>query len=246
VNQNGNESLGKTVFDNLPLRFAKAAEAATVKIREFPEVLGFILAGSVANGTADGFSDLDFYIVTNGRERWRGCWLLEETPVEYFFNPAEFLYRTIQNDAAALHMLADGVTIVAHPELEKLQILAREILSKPPVVDPNELEFIRFNTMECVLETRSAIATEGYPYILPQALVFILKAIYQTLGWWEVKPKSILQDLQRRNPKLADLAKTVLEDSSRERQQMALETLASVVTPLQSFEYKSQKQIVVE
>ena len=246
MNQNGNESIGETVFENLPSRFAVAAKAATIKIREFPEVLGFVLAGSVANGTADEFSDLDFYIVTNGKERWRGCWLLEETPVEYFFNPAEFLHRTIQNDAAALHMLANGVTIAAHPELEQLQILAREILSKPPVINPHDLEFMRFNTMECVLETRSAIATEAYTYILPQALVFIVKAIYQTLRWWEVKPKSMLQDLRKRNPELANMAKIVLENSSREQQQMALEALALVVTPLQSFEYESQKQTVIE
>ena len=234
------------MFDNLPPRFAIAAKAAAIKICEFPEVLGFVLAGSVANGTADEFSDLDFYIVTNGKDRWRGCWLLEETPVEYFFNPAEFLHQTIQTDAAALHMLAHGVTIAAHLELEKLQILAREILSKPPIVDPNNFEFIRFNAIECVLETRSAIATEAYAYILPQALVFILKAIYQTMGWWEVKPKSILQDLRIRNPEFADLAKIVLENSNREQKQMAFEGLALVVTPLQSFEYKGQKQIVIE
>ncbi len=145
-------------------------------------------------------------------------------------------------------MLATGVTILAHPELEKPQNLAREILSKPPVVDPSELEFIRFNTMECFLETRSVITTEAYNYILPQALVFILKAIYQTLGlgWWEVRPKSILRDLRGRNSELADLAKVVLEDSSRQQQQLALEALACVVTPLQSVEYKSQIQTVLD
>ncbi len=234
------------LFEHLPPRFAQAAKAAIAKICEYPEVLGFVLAGSVANGSADEFSDLDFYIVTNGKERWRGCWLLEETPVEYFFNPAEFLHKTIQNDAAALHILADGVAIVEHPELEKLQNQAREILSKAPAIEPSTLEFIRFNTMECVLETRSAMTTEAYPYILPQALVFILKAIYQVSGWWEVKPKSVLQDLRKRNPELADLAKTVLESSSRQEQQAALEVLASVVTLLQSMEYKSPKQTVLE
>ncbi len=236
----------KKLFESLPPRFAKAAETAIAKIREHPEVLGFVLAGSVASGSANEFSDLDFYIVTNGKKRWRGCWLLEQTPVEYFFNPTKFLQKTIVTDAAALHMLATGVTILAHPELEKLQNLAQEILSKPPVVDPSELEFIRFNTMECVLETRSVIMTEAYNYILPQALVFILKAIYQTLGWWEVRPKSILQDLRGRNSELADLAKVVLEDSSRQQKQLALEALACVVTPLQSIEYKSQKQTVLD
>ncbi len=68
----GVERTLKKLFESLPPRFAKAAETAIAKIREHPEVLGFILAGSVASGSANEFSDLDFYIVTSGKERWRG------------------------------------------------------------------------------------------------------------------------------------------------------------------------------
>jgi hypothetical protein len=162
------------------------------KILEQPEVIGVLLAGAVAQGIADQHSDLDFYVVTNGKQRWRGCWVLEQTPIEYFFNPAEFLHTTIQNDAAALQILATGVVVLAHPELEKLQAIARAALSAPRPTNSDELEFDRFNTIECVLETRSAFGTTAYGYILSQAVVYIIKAIYRKNAWWEVRAKSVL------------------------------------------------------
>jgi hypothetical protein len=235
------------LFANLPPRFARATDAALQKILEQPEVIGVLLAGSVAQGIADQHSDLDFYVVTNGKQRWRGCWVLEQTPIEYFFNPAEFLHTTIQNDAAALQILATGVVVLAHPELEKLQAIARAALSAPRPTNSDELEFDRFNTIECVLETRSAFGTTAYGYILSQAVVYIIKAIYRKNAWWEVRAKSVLSDLQQRAPQLAALATLALGDSSPEAKQAALESLAiAVVDPIELCEYQSQKQTVLE
>jgi predicted nucleotidyltransferase len=235
------------LFQDLPDRFLKAANLALAKILEQPEVLGVLLAGSVAQGLADEHSDLDFYVVTSGKQRWRGCWRLEQTPVEYFFNPAVFLCNTIQTDASALHILATGIAVIPHPELEKLQTLAREILAAPRPTTPDELEFDRFNTIECVLETRSAFGTAAYAYILPQAVVYILKAICRKHGWWEMRAKSVLLDLKERNPELARLINQALSGSSATDQQTALEALAiAVVDPLELCEYQSQKQTVLQ
>jgi predicted nucleotidyltransferase len=235
------------LFENLPVRFLKAAKLGLLKILEQPEVLGVLLAGSVAQGLADEHSDLDFYVVTHGKQRWRGCWQLEQTPVEYFFNPAEYLQRTIQTDASALQILATGIVIIPHPELGKLQHLARDILAAPRPINHDELEFDRFNTVECVLETRSAFGTEAYRYILPQAVVYILKAIYRKHGWWEVRAKSVLSDLRQRAPELEKLATQALGDLPAMHKQAALETLAkAVVEPIGLREYHSQKQSVLE
>jgi hypothetical protein len=243
----GSVMFSTDLFANLPARFARAADAALQKILGQPDVLGVLLAGSVAQGIADQHSDLDFYVVTSGKQRWRGCWILEQTPVEYFFNPAEFLHTTIQNDVSALHILASGIVVVAHPELEKLQAIARAALSAPRPTTPEELEFDRFNTIECVLETRSAFGTSAYGYILPQAVVFILGAIYRKNGWYSVRAKSVLTDLGQRAPQLAELATRALGDSSPELKQAALESLAkAVLDPLELHDYQSAKQTVLE
>ncbi len=231
-------------LEKLPEKFQKPAKLAVQKILEEPDVLGFVLAGSVAQGTHDEHSDLDFYVVTNGNERWRGCWMLENVPVEYFFNPYWFLQTRIENDAAALHMLATGLVMLSHPELEKLQLQAREILAQPPKArNQTELEFDRFNTMECVFETRSVLEKDSYPYFVPQALVFMLKAIYHKNRWWEVKPKQILADLKSRAPELAKLVNTILNGTTRAEIQNALEILAlEIINPLEQIEYQSEKQ----
>ena len=233
-------------FEQIPLRFQPAAQIAVQRILEQPDVIGFVLAGSVAQGTSDEFSDLDFYVITNGNQRWRLCWMLENVPVEVFFNPFTFLQTRIENDAAGLHMLAIGIPILEHPELEKLQRMAREILAQPPkALSQKELEFDHFNTMECVFETRSVLENDSYPYFVPQAFMFILKAIYRKNRWWEVKPKLMLSDLKTRAPELASLADTILNGTTRAEIQNALETLAKeIIDPLAQIEFSSDKQTV--
>jgi hypothetical protein len=238
--------LSKDTLERIPLPFQRAARLAIKRILEQPDVIGFVLAGSVAQGTSDEFSDLDFYVLTNGNQRWRLCWMLEGVPVEVFFNPFEYLQKRIENDVAALHMLATGIMILEHPELEKLQGQARELLAEPPkACTQNELEFDRFNTMECVFETRSVLERDSYPYFVPQALVFILKAIYRKHRWWEVKPKHLLTDLKSRAPQLAALANRILNGTTRAEIQEALETLAKeIINPLEQIEFSSDKQTV--
>jgi Nucleotidyltransferase domain len=238
--------ISQDILEQIPSRFQNAAWLAIQQILEQPDVIGFVLAGSVAQGTSDEFSDLDFYVITNGKERWRLCWMLEKVPVEVFFNPFEYLQTRIEHDASALHMLATGIPILEHPELEKLQNMARTILSQPPkTLSNNDLEFDRFNTMECVFETRSVFEKNSYLYFVPQALVFILKAIYRKNRWWEVKPKHVLTDLKSRAPELAALADTILNGSTRETIQDTLETLAKeIINPLEQIEYSSDKQTV--
>ena len=55
---------------------------------DIPEVLGVVWAGSAASGDADGHSDLDFYTLVSGQERWRMSWVVEGVPVEVFCNSA--------------------------------------------------------------------------------------------------------------------------------------------------------------
>jgi hypothetical protein len=238
--------ISEAFLDKIPLQFQEAAKLAVARILEQPDMIGFVLAGSVAQGTSDEYSDLDFYVITNGKERWRLCWMLENIPVEVFFNPFEYLKKRIESDAAALHMLATGIPILEHPELEQLQETAREILAQPPkACTQNELEFDRFNTMECVFETRSVFEKDSYPYFIPQALVFILKAIYRKNRWWEVKPKHVLTNLKSRAPELEKLAQIVLNSTTRGEIQTALETLAKeIINPLTQIEFSSEKQTV--
>jgi predicted nucleotidyltransferase len=238
--------ISQNILENIPLQFQPAAQLASQKILEQPDVIGFVLAGSVAQGTSDGFSDLDFYVITNGNQRWRLCWMLEKVPVEVFFNPFSFLQTRIENDAAALHMLATGIVILEHPELRILKLRASEILAQPPkALSTDELRFDQFNTMECVFETRSVFDKDSYPYFVPQALVFIIKAIYRKNRWWDVKPKYVLADLKSRAPELARLADTILNGSTRAEIQTTLETLAKeIINPLTQIEFSSDKQTV--
>jgi hypothetical protein len=237
---------GIQTLEDLPERFQTAAKLAFNKILEQPDVIGFVLAGSVAQGTSDEHSDLDFYVVTDGNQRWRGCWILEGTPVEYFFNPYWFLQTRIEHDAAALHMLATGIVMLEHPELTKLQRQARELLAQPPSAKPeNELEFDRFNAMEYVFETRSVLGTRNHAYFLPKALEFMLTAIYRKNRWWEVKAKQMLKDFEARAPEPARFALEVLRGSTQEIRQAALERLArEIIDPLEQIEYSSGRELL--
>lgn len=233
-------------LSTIPRRFQNAAKLAVTKILEQPNVIGFVLAGSVAQGTSDEHSDLDFYVVTDGHQRWRSCWILDGIPVEVFFNPFGYLHQHLENDAAGLHVLATGIALLNHSELEKLQNDARAMLSQPPKIQKQSmLEFDRFNTMECVLETRSVVGKTSYGFLMPQALDFIIKALYRKNRWWEVKPKLLLADLEHRAPELARFVFLALNGESQDIQQNALETLAlEILNPLQQIELSSDPQTV--
>ena len=99
--------------------------------------------------------------------------------------------------------------------------------------------------MEWVLETRSVFGSSNYVYFVPQALNFLLTAIYRKNQWWEVKPKHTFKNLKIRASELAKLTLEILYGSNPAVQQFALETLArEIITPLEQIEYSSEKQIL--
>ncbi|GGQ93628.1 hypothetical protein [Deinococcus ruber] len=209
-----------------PPRLKAAFPAALRRVLDIPEVLGVVWAGSAAREEADEHSDLDFYTLVSGQERWRMSWVVGGVPVEVFCNAAGWHEQYAQRqDASSLAMLLFGRVVVSHPKLLELIEQARAVWEAgrtPEPLTPAE----RHRLTDEVWEARSMVGQPGYVLESMTALRKLIHALYAVRGWWDCKPKHWTADLERRDPEAARQMRAVLETASDDSQQSALEAFA--------------------
>lgn len=228
-----------------PPTLKAAFPVALQRVLDIPEVLGVVWAGSAARGEADAHSDLDFYTLVSGQERWRMSWVVEGVPVEVFCNSAGWHEQYAQRqDASSLAMLATGQVVLEHPKLLELIEGARAVWRAGRT--PKPLTTAERHTLtDAVWEARSVVGQPSYVLESMTTLRSLVRVLYGVRGWWDTKPKYWLTDLARHDPAAARQVRAVLETLPDEQRQAALDVFAfHVLGSLDALESTTERQSI--
>jgi hypothetical protein len=207
--------------------------------REFrSDLLGILLAGSLAYGVPRPQSDVDLFIVIRSSWRQRRAFLVNGVEVELFINPAHQVRAEIRDtDApATIAMFAHG-RILSDPEGVMAQLVqeAQQIWQcSRPAVSTGTYEYfhLRYAPVEQLKDTQDLLDVdeEAARYVLFTALQSALNTYYCAQGRWSVTPKNQLSDLEQHAPDLARLVRQILTDSlSLQERCLALSTFIDQV-----------------
>ena len=212
-------------------RLGAALPAALARVAATPGVYAALWCGSAARGEADDHSDLDLHALVQGDQRWRASFVVNGVPVEVFHNPARKVRAMLaQPDYATVAMFAGGRVLLPHPDLDALVREARALYAAGPAPRP-VTDAGRHLLLDEVIEARAALDEPSHAYLLASAAGRLVRALYAARGWWEVKPRAWLRDLERRGAPEAERLHAVLSESSASRRQVALEVLARAILP---------------
>lgn len=212
-------------------RLEAALPAALARVAATPGVYAALWCGSAARGEADAHSDLDVHALVSGDQRWRSSFVIDGAPVEVFHNPPGKVWAMLaEPDHATVAMFAGGRALLPHPDLDALIVEARAIHAAGPpsrVLTPAERHLL----VDEVVEARSTVNDPVHPYVALNAAGRLVRALYAARGWWEVKPRAWLRDLDQRGAPEAGLLHLILSASEAAERQAALEALALAVLP---------------
>ena len=99
-----------------------------------PGVTALVFFGSVQRAEGKPDSDLDFFVVTTGREYWRSARQVDGAAAELFHNPVPKMYQMLENeDQISLHALVTGELLLDRAgEGQRLVDLARTMWAAGP------------------------------------------------------------------------------------------------------------------
>ncbi|EYB67736.1 hypothetical protein DEIPH_ctg033orf0170 [Deinococcus phoenicis] len=216
-------------------RLEAALPAALARVVATPGVYAVLWCGSAARSEADEHSDLDFHALVTGSHRWRSSLVVEGVPVEVFHNPPRKVRAMFaEPDHASVAMFAQGRVLMDHPDLADLGEEARALLAAGPKSRPLT-PFQQHILVDEVVEARSTQAGPLHAFHVANAADRLVRALYATRGWWEVKPRSWLADLTGKDPSAAHHLHAALNAPTPTERQAALEALALCV--LESLTY---------
>ncbi|GMA16612.1 hypothetical protein E5F05_13370 [Deinococcus metallilatus] len=215
--------------DAAQARLEAALPAALTRITSTPGVYAVLWCGSAQRGEADAHSDLDVHALVTGDHRWRSSFTLEGVLVEVFHNPARKVRALLEEpDHATVAMFAQGRALVNHPELAELMARARAVHLAGP--SPRALTpFERHLLVDEVVEARATAGDPLHPLLVANATRRAVRALYAARGWWEVKPRHWLRDLNDHDPVAARHLHAALTAPRPGERQAALEALALCV-----------------
>jgi hypothetical protein len=162
----------------------------------FPTTRAAFLAGSVAQGRANAFSDLDIVVVLDGPPApYRETLRVDGWPVELFVHTEEsvaywFGVEHEKGGCTMAHMLATGVGL-AGPEVAPFQELARAHLAEgPPAWTSDAIEYRRYlltdalDDLSGAREDNERDAVAGHVLVSAAELRLALARHWQGTGKW--------------------------------------------------------------
>ena len=207
-------------------RLEAALPAALARVTSTPGVYAALWCGSASRGEADAHSDLDFHALVSGPERWRSSFVTNGVPVEVFHNPVRKVRAMLaEPDHATVVMFAQGQMLVPHSDLTALVEEARAVYAAGPLPRPLA-PAARHLLVDEVVEARAMRGEPLHPYQAALAAGRLVRALYASRGWWEVKPRHWARDLAGRMPEAAGHLLAALNAPNAGERQAALETLA--------------------
>lgn len=176
----------------------------------FPSVRAAILAGSVAQGRANDFSDIDIVVVLDGPPApYRETLRVDGWPVELFVHTDEsvaywFDVERAQGRCTLAHMLATGVGL-AGPNIGAVQELARAQLAEgPPAWTPDAIEYRRYLLSDALDDLAGAREDNERDAVAGYVLVSAAELRLGSARHWQGTGKWLYRRLSECDEELAD------------------------------------------
>jgi predicted nucleotidyltransferase len=197
-------------------RHERALEVVSERLKqEFDhDLLGLLVAGSVAYGTPTERSDLDLFVLIRPAWRQRRKLVVEGIEVDLYINPVPQIRRKFGGEYnKTIDMFAKG-RIVYDPQglLAELVAEARQIKESPPM-PPEETYDVRYHPTQALrdAEDLADVDPQAASLQLSVALRESLEAMFRREGKRAPKPKHLLQVVAERSPDIAGDARRVLD-----------------------------------
>lgn len=162
----------------------------------FPTTRAAFLAGSVAQGRANAYSDLDIVVVLDGPPApYRETLRVDGWPVELFVHTEEsiahwFDIERAEGRCVLAHMLATGVGL-SGPDVSPVQELARaHVVAGPPAWTADAIEYRRYLLSDALDDLSGARddnerdAVAGHVLVSAAELRLALSRNWQDTGKW--------------------------------------------------------------
>lgn len=198
------------------------------------DLLGMLLAGSLAYGVPLPHSDIDLFAVIHPSWRQRRTLFVEGMEVEIFLNPVEQVRAEFYDtdSPATIAMFAQG-RILFDPTglISQLVQEAQDIWRHPrPAVVPGTYAYfaLRYTCVDLLKDAQDLLEVDedAAEWTMFAALQSALNAYNHIQRRWSVKPKYQLSDLEHHASDLARLVRCILAGSaSIQERYMALESL---------------------
>ncbi|MBP2017519.1 hypothetical protein J2Z79_000902 [Symbiobacterium terraclitae] len=191
-------------------RHERALATVLEELQALPGTDAVLFFGSVQRGEGQATSDLDFYVVTSGREYWRAGRVVDGVQVELFFNPApKMRERLEEGDAVAIHAFATGQLLLDRSGVGKaLAARARQLWQEgPKPLTPWQAATWRYRLTDLAQDIEDVPPGSPEAHLLAGLLVpQVLEAFCALNRAWADKPKRLLARIRQLDPELADMA----------------------------------------
>ena len=210
-------------------------------------VLGIIASGTIIRGTPDPASDLDLYVIHQKPFRQRIQKYFNQVPAEIFINPPKavenyFVDEQKNRRPLTAHMLSSGfVVLKLDPIIDELQAKAQEQLKNPPA-RPTDLTSPRYLAALLVEDAVDKIDQdpETAVMILNKSLDAMFNFYFVKTGNFIPRQKSLLDELEQRNPTIAKRARQFFQATiPEEKMNIALKIADETIGVHGFFEWDS-------
>lgn len=192
-----------------------AVEAAKKFIQtEFPDCLGAILSGSVAIGKETTTSDLDIVVFEKRVNAYRKSLIQYDWMIEVFVYDLESYKPFIDSDVKRARptlprMLAEGLIIKHHDEIENIVNLAKQTMQAgPPKWDDKAIEFHQYFLSDVIDDFIGSEHLHESICIAATLIEKLHEFILRTNQHWVGSSKWIYREMNHFNP---DLTKEILQ-----------------------------------
>ncbi len=178
-------------------------------LHQRPYVKGVLFFGSAQRGTASPSSDVDLYVLVNGRTRWHEGLRVEDVQVELSFAPAAYLRSLMEGGSPVVtHAFATGdVLLDRSGEASELVAMGRRLWREGPrPLTDDEVTAWRFRLTDLLTDLQDMPPDSPDERFLAGALVPLALDAYCALHrQWPVERKTIFTEVSRRDHRLSAL-----------------------------------------
>ena len=235
----------------LPARFLTALkQAVEFIIKEYPNTVGILAAGTIVRGKPDRASDLDIYVIHVDDYRQRVQAYFNGVPAEIFINAPSVIEKYLQDETEegtpiTAHMIGTGHVIVASDPIVGILVQkARLELSKSPPL-PKNLEWRRYE-LASLFEDAIDLSERDVPasrMILSMAVQGMLRHYFVVEGRVQPRLKDLLNEVDRIAPEVGQLAKKYYRTMAFKRQLRYATRIADRILGTRGFfAWKSERQ----
>ena len=249
----GEEVLEECRWPALDARYDAALREAVRYILSRWWPVGIIASGTIIRGNPAPNSDLDLYVIEEGRMRERVQRFFAGVPAEIFVNPPDRIGGYFESDKRAgrlitAHLIATGFVVYEQgPVVQELKALAAEELAATPEPSSDFLLRRRYAVATWLEDAEDMLAVdpEMCSMLASRAVEAALEYRFWETGRWQPRSKDTLSAMEELDPEVASDARAFYRAAGAEaRLRLARVVVLQAVGADRFFEWESGQEWV--